>query len=97
MDDFFSKILNLFFQKTEVNLTLFFFFLGGFFQRNLYLYSAPVSLKISVLLLDQFENQEKKSKNQMIRKFRKRIVTFDQSVFRLGYWSREMLKYVPIG
>ena len=67
----FEKYLeNLFFQKPEVNLTLFFFFLGGFFQRNLYLYSAPVSLKISVLLLDQFENQEKieKSNDQKIQK-----------------------------
>ena len=55
-----------------MNLTLFFFFLGGFFQRNLYLYSAPVSLKISVLLLDQFKNQVIKiEKSNDQKKFRK--------------------------
>ena len=33
--------------------------LGGFFDLYLYLYSGPVSLKISVLLLNHFKNQEK--------------------------------------
>ena len=69
--------------------------LGDFFVRNLYLYSAPVSLKISVLLFDQFINQEKCRKIKWSEHSKNWY--FWSFIFRLGYWSREMWKYVPIG